>query len=109
MAVILTCCPTLRAGVLFAGRADGILEAWDLLDRSHEPVLVTAASTAAVISLAFSHPPPPHPKGRSAQQLLAVGAHVLLITPPSFISMICEFTLHLSLQEGSLELKLPEV
>lgn len=62
------------AGVLFAGRADGMLEAWDLLDRSHEPVLVTTASTAAVTSLAFSVPPPAGAKGRSMQQLLAVGA-----------------------------------
>ena len=60
-------------GVLFAGRADGVLEAWDLLDRSHEPVLVTAACTAAVTSLAFSLPPLPHAKGPPTQQLLAVG------------------------------------
>ncbi len=61
--------------MLFAGRADGMLEAWDLLDRSHEPVLVTTASTAAVTSLAFSAPPPAAAaKGRSMQQLLAVGA-----------------------------------
>ena len=63
------------AGVLFAGRADGLVEAWDLLDRTHEPVLVSAASTVAVTSLCIT-PDAPAPAGNkrgSTQQLLAVG------------------------------------
>ena len=62
------------AGVLFAGRADGMLEAWDLVERSHEPVLICTASTTALTSLAFSPAPPPAAKSRAAQQLLAAGA-----------------------------------
>lgn len=69
-----------EAGVLFVGRADGLLEVWDLLERSHEPVLVSAASTAAVTVLRFSPAAPTDsaPKGRSTQQLLAVGGPLFL-------------------------------
>ncbi|KAK9826349.1 hypothetical protein WJX81_000804 [Elliptochloris bilobata] len=63
-----------RPGVIFVGREDGVLEVWDLLDRSHEPVLVATPSAAAISSLAFS--PVSTSLGRSArpvQQLLAIG------------------------------------
>jgi len=65
---------------LFVGRADGLVEAWDLLERSHEPVLLSAASTAAVTALCFSPAAPPDSaaKGRSPQQLLAVGGPLCL-------------------------------
>ncbi len=56
-----------------AGRADGIVEAWDLLDRSHEPVLATTVATAAVTSLCFSPAAAAAAMGRSVQQLLAAG------------------------------------
>ena len=62
------------AGVLFAGRDDGVLEVWDLLDRSHEPVLIATPSAAAITSLAFS--PSSTSSGSSARpvrQLLALG------------------------------------
>jgi hypothetical protein len=62
------------AGVLVAGRADGILEAWDLLDRTQEPVLVVTVATVALTSLSFSPAMPKSAaKSRSQQQLLAVG------------------------------------
>lgn len=63
------------AGVLFVGREDGVLEVWDLLDRSHEPVLMATPSAAAITSLAFS--PSSTSSGSSARpvrQLLALGA-----------------------------------
>ncbi|CAL8465448.1 g4984 [Coccomyxa elongata] len=66
---------TTRPGVLFAGRADGLVEAWDLLDRTHEPVLVSAASNVAVTRFGIT-PDAPTPAGSKrapAQQRLAVG------------------------------------
>ena len=57
------------------GREDGVLEVWDLLDRSHEPVLIATPSAAAITSLAFS--PASTSSGSSARpvrQLLALGA-----------------------------------
>ena len=60
--------------MLFVGREDGVLEVWDLLDRSHEPVLVSTPSAAAITSLAFSPASTPSaPSTRPVQQLLAVG------------------------------------
>ena len=64
-----------RAGVLFAGREDGVLEVWDLLERSHEPVLTAQPSAAGIASLAFSPVSPAQAEtgGRPVQQLLAIG------------------------------------
>jgi len=82
---LLTCPLTSRsrtAAVLFAGREDGVLEVWDLLDRSHEPSLLAAPSAAAITSLAFTPALVSSAAGaasmRAAQQLLAVGAHACL-------------------------------
>lgn len=79
------------AGVLFAGRADGLVEAWDLLDCSHQPVLVSAASTAAVTSLCFSPDAPATPAAMkvSTQQLLAVGGCSGLPLPITSYARIC--------------------
>ena len=54
-----------RPGVLFVARADGLLEAWDLLDRSHEPSMVATVASSAVTSLEFS--------SQATPQLLAAG------------------------------------
>jgi hypothetical protein len=40
-----------RAGVVFIGTRDGFIQVWDLLDRTHEPVLVHAAIQGAVSCL----------------------------------------------------------
>ena len=62
------------AGVIYAARADGVLEVWDLLDRSHEPSMTAAPCTTPITYLAFSPAgAPPAAGGRSVQQLLAVG------------------------------------
>ena len=67
----LTCPP---AGVLYLGRADGVLEVWDLLDRSHEPSMTANPTSSAITSLSFSPAgAPAAPGGRAVQQLLAVG------------------------------------
>ena len=62
------------AGVLYLGRADGVLEVWDLLDRSHEPSMTANPTSSAITSLSFSPAgAPAAPGGRAVQQLLAVG------------------------------------
>ena len=65
-------CPS--AGVLYLGRADGVLEVWDLLDRSHEPSMTANPTSSAITSLSFSPAGAPAATGgRAVQQLLAVG------------------------------------
>lgn len=57
-------------------RADGVLEVWDLLDRSNEPSMTAAPCTTPITYLAFSPAgAPAAPGGRSVQQLLAVGKY----------------------------------
>ena len=53
----------LRPGVLFIGRADGAIDVWDLLDRSHEPSMSVTIGGTAVTSMQF----------QGNGQLLAVG------------------------------------
>jgi hypothetical protein len=61
--------------VLFLGREDGVLEVWDLQDRSQEASLLAHPCARAVASLAFSPATiGPPTGGRPAQQLLGVGA-----------------------------------
>lgn len=55
----------LLAGVVLLGRLDGKLELWDLLDRTHAPVVVAPVSPAAIKALAFS-PGPGAEAGRSS-------------------------------------------
>ena len=44
---------TTRPGVFFIGGDNGSIEAWDFMDRSHEPSLVTSASSSAITSMEF--------------------------------------------------------
>ena len=64
---LLTCgcwSPT-RPALLFVGRADGAVDVWDLNDRSHEPFLSVAVTSAAITTL--------HIHTAGTKQLLAVG------------------------------------
>ncbi|KAK9820498.1 hypothetical protein WJX72_010908 [[Myrmecia] bisecta] len=68
------CWSPTRPGVVFVGRADGVLEVWDLLDRSHEASMTAAPTSTAITSLAFSPAGAPATAGtRAVQQLLAIG------------------------------------
>lgn len=65
----------MQAGVIYVARADGVLEVWDLLDRSHEPSMTAAPCTTPITYLSFSPAGAPAASGgRSVQQLLAIGA-----------------------------------
>jgi hypothetical protein len=59
---------TRAQAVIFFGLADGTLECWDLLDRSHEPALATPVAPGAVRALAFNTA-----AATDKAQLLAVG------------------------------------
>lgn len=68
----------LLPGVVVIGRADGRIEAWDLLDRCHQPAMVALVAPCALTTLAASPPAASNApgSGRSAaghDQLLAVG------------------------------------
>jgi len=54
-----------RPAVLFVGRSDGMIDIWDLLDRSHEPSMTVAVTAAEVTSMEFT--------SSATRQLLAVG------------------------------------
>ena len=54
-----------RPAVLFIGRSDGMVDIWDLLDRSHEPSMTVAVTPAEVTSMEF--------QVSTTRQLLAVG------------------------------------
>ena len=58
------------AGVLFAGREDGTVEGWDLLQATHKPVLCISVAASPVTSMAASPMPS---AARPSQNLLAVG------------------------------------
>eukprot|EP00887_Chlorella_sp_A99_P005614 scaffold1.g5614.t1 len=60
-----------KPGVVLLGRGDGKLEAWNLLDRSHQPELVAAAAPAALTALACADAG--GGAGRGGRQVLAVG------------------------------------
>lgn len=69
-----------QAGVIYVARADGVLEVWDLLDRSHEPSMTAAPCTTPITYLSFSPAGAPAASGgRSVQQLLAIGAFLHLL------------------------------
>ena len=60
--------------MLLCGRADGQLEAWDLLERTHEPAMVLAICPAALASLAFAtYDAPVEALGGASRRLLAAG------------------------------------
>ncbi|KAL8433640.1 hypothetical protein Efla_005279 [Eimeria flavescens] len=60
-----------RPGVLFVGRKDGSLEAWDLREQLRKPTIATAISAAALTALAFpdlQQPRQNHGIGRSGSK-----------------------------------------
>lgn len=57
------------------GRADGRLEAWDLLDRSHQPTMVAMVAPCALTTLAAS---PAAAGGAPGSSRSAAGHHQLL-------------------------------
>lgn len=56
-----------RHGVVFVAKADGSIDIWDLLDRSHEPSMTVNVSSFPLTSLAFWN------IKSTAQQYIAVG------------------------------------
>lgn len=61
-----------RPGVLYLARQDGVLEVWDMMERSHEPAMTTTVSSTALRCMAFQM----HPGGQSTSastHFLAVG------------------------------------
>ena len=60
-----------RASVVFVGTSDGKIQAWDLLDRSHEPVLVHQLIQDAVTCIEFK--PIPEKRPPSFQQYVVLG------------------------------------
>lgn len=65
-----------RASVVFIGTHDGFIQVWDLLDRSHEPVLVHALIQDAITTIEFK--PAADRAGRAARdsQLVVLGTRV---------------------------------
>ena len=61
------CWSPTRPGVIITARQDGMIEIWDLLDRSHEASMVATVSSSSITSLKF------YEKGSSSYQLLAAG------------------------------------
>jgi hypothetical protein len=61
-----------RPGVVLLTDQAGGVEAWDLLDRSHTPVLRAAAASTALSAVSLAMVPLPG-SGAAALQLLAVG------------------------------------
>ena len=62
------CWSPTRPGVIYTARTDGVLEVWDLLDRSHEPSMTVSASSASITALEFLKE-----KESSMTQRMAVG------------------------------------
>jgi WD40 repeat protein len=60
-----------RASVVFVGTSDGKIQAWDLLDRSHEPVLIHQLIQDAVTRVEFK--PVPEKRTPSFQQYVVLG------------------------------------
>lgn len=65
-------CP---AGVAILGRQDGRLEAWDLLDRTHQPCMVAPVAPCALTTLAVS----PLPAGGGSSRAAAAALQVLAV------------------------------
>ncbi|GMH45419.1 hypothetical protein BSKO_13376 [Bryopsis sp. KO-2023] len=68
---ITACWSPTRPGVLYLSMQGGILEVWDLLDRTHEPSMSTTLTSSPIMSLAFNTLPAGH--NSASQQLLAMG------------------------------------
>ena len=52
-------------------RGDGVLEAWDLMDRTHAPAVTMNLSAVALTSLAFNYPSHPLAAASAHQSHLA--------------------------------------
>lgn len=61
------CWSPTRPGVIITAREDGMIEVWDLLDRSHEASMVSTVSSSSITSLKF------YESSTSSYQLLAAG------------------------------------
>ena len=61
------CWSPTRPGVIITAREDGMIEVWDLLDRSHEASMVSTVSSSSITSLKF------YESSSSSYQLLAAG------------------------------------
>lgn len=48
-----SCWSTTRPGVFFISKADGVIEVWDLLDKSHVPTLVQTVSATSITHMAL--------------------------------------------------------
>ncbi|KAJ3326149.1 WD repeat-containing protein 63 [Boothiomyces sp. JEL0866] len=57
-----------RPGVFYIGRADGMLEVWDLLDKSHSPATVQSVATSAISSIEIKQY-----AGKGSPQFIAIG------------------------------------
>ena len=62
------CWSPTRPGVIYTARTDGVLEVWDLLDRSHEPSMTVSASSASITAVEFLKE-----KESSMTQRMAIG------------------------------------
>lgn len=60
-----------RPAVVYLSMQGGILEVWDLLDRTHEPSMSTTLTTSSIMSLSFNTIPASH--ATPSQQYLAMG------------------------------------
>ncbi|KAJ3272283.1 WD repeat-containing protein 63 [Terramyces sp. JEL0728] len=57
-----------RPGVFYIGRADGMLEVWDLLDKTHSPATVQNVTTSAISSIEIKQY-----AGKGSPQFIAIG------------------------------------
>lgn len=66
---------SMHTGVVYMARTDGLLEVWDMVDRTHEPVASMSVCAVALTTLAFNpvSATVPGPHSRPAPQLLAAG------------------------------------
>ena len=61
-----------RPSVVYVAKEDGVVDAWDLLERSHEPSISTRVNSAAVGPIKFRTPTKAEGE-KPREQLLAVG------------------------------------
>jgi len=62
-----------RPSVVFVAKEDGVVDAWDLLDRSHEPSQSARVNSGAAGPMQFWSPAGEKPGEKTREQLLAVG------------------------------------
>lgn len=62
-----------RPGVVFTATVDGRMEVWDLLDRTHEPMLSQVIAPGRICSMSFANPASTTQGHASRGALLAVG------------------------------------